>query len=389
MNAVLNIYFVYLILNLILFLTFVACGCSIKNKKDYFYYTFLPIIVYTFVLGSRYMRGNDYNHYVDVYKYGFNDNHDTPFFTFLNELLSGLGVNAYEAFYFYSAIFIICSFLYLRRYYKYSKYIIPSFLIAMLIFNEYQIRQSLGFSFVFLFLYYMFDIRFKSIKKSINLHNFLDLSLCLLLILIISGIHKANLIIVVIFVLFYIFIRRPFPLFISIPLLIFAAYVLPNVFDFSILNPVLVTVAGDDEIMLSYVYNSDRWFSAKGFDEYYTRNPIVQIVEILGHASLFYYGKKAIGLCRHRQEALTLYNIYVFGTLFMITFRKLELMNRIGGNFEHFWFFPISLVLFYNNQIIKTRLQLLFSFFLIFFVYDYVKYLFFPDISKMLFLWCR
>lgn len=204
---------------------------------------------------------------------------------------------------------------------------------------------------------------------------------------IIGGIHKANVFLVFVFIFSFFFIRKHIPNIVSIPMLVLSAYVIPKIFDFSILNPFLKIMAGDDEVMQTYVENSHRWFSASGYDDFYTRNTIVQLFEIFGHASLFYLGAKALKYFKNQQEAITIYNVYVFGTLFMISFRKLELMNRMGGDLEHFWFLPISLVLYYHKEVLNTTLHKIISVFLVFFLYEYLKYLFFPLPTKTSFLW--
>lgn len=76
-----------------------------------------------------------------------------PFFrsinTFFREFLS---IGKYAIFYIYAIPFILCGFKFLKNFAIHAKWYFPLFLVSMLYFEEYEIRQALSFSFVFLFL---------------------------------------------------------------------------------------------------------------------------------------------------------------------------------------------------------------------------------------------
>jgi len=101
-----------------------------------------------------------------------------------------------------------------------------------------------------------------------------------------------------------------------------------------------------------------------------------------------------------------MYNYFVVGSIIQNAFRQLELLNRIGGDFALFYFFPLSIVFFYsmqkpqiryNKQTQTLSVVLKKSFltngwyklmvvFLLWYAYDYLKYLFMRgDMTK--FIW--
>lgn len=389
MGAQLNIDIVYLFLNLILFVVFRFQGRNISiNEERYKSYALYACVAFTLISGSRYMRGNDYGHYVEVFNHGFGDSHYTPIFTAFNDLLKYLGFSAYSAYYFYALVFIVCSFVFLSRFKKYANYTIPLFLVSMLVFNEYQIRQALGFSFVFIFLHYLFNIDLSGSKIHLVFKvNTLEVVICFICFIITLGIHKANVLYLCLFAIFYIFIKKRIHYCISIPLVFLSSYFLGTFFDYSLLTPLLNIIAGEDEIMQGYVDNSHVWFSAEGGNDLYDRNPIVKVMECIGYSAIYYYGYKAIDFFEHRQIGITIFNLFVCGSLFMITFRRIELMNRMGANLNNFWFFVMAIILYYRQYLFTSSVKRIFSIFLFFFYYAYLKYLFFPAIDKTKFLW--
>lgn len=62
----------YLIINIILLSCFAYCGNRISKGAPYKSATLPCILLFTLVQGCRYMRGNDYQHYIEVF------NGDTP-----------------------------------------------------------------------------------------------------------------------------------------------------------------------------------------------------------------------------------------------------------------------------------------------------------------------
>ena len=80
---------IYIFINLLLLLTFVLGGYNIKRGGSYWKNALSCSFVFILVMGTRYGRGNDYFHYVEVYLNG-----DNSQYSFL--LFNGLLKNIYS-----------------------------------------------------------------------------------------------------------------------------------------------------------------------------------------------------------------------------------------------------------------------------------------------------
>lgn len=107
-------YFVYIIINLLLFGVFVAVGKSIEyHPKKNFWRLYTPVIVaYTLILGIRYNRGADYKHYQDVFNWNLDA--DKKLFTFLNDLLKVIGIDDIGIFLYIRLSLFVCLVFLLR-----------------------------------------------------------------------------------------------------------------------------------------------------------------------------------------------------------------------------------------------------------------------------------
>ena len=375
----------YIIANLILFIVFVISGRKIANNNDLKIWTLFCIIIYTTILGLRYARGYDYFHYIDLYLNGY-DEGEQKIFVFINYLLKKLGVGQYYIFVVYSLIEILCSFIFLKRYRNFGVYIIPLFMISTISFNEYSIRQALGFSFVWLCIANTLDL-YNIIRNKDTKKIFVKLIKVLLFFTLSYSIHSVDGYLCIIMILIIFFSREPIPLKVSVPLLIFATYFFSRFFDFSWLNIFLNLFAGDQR-MAHYINNYDTWFS---FDDYhdeitYTRNGIVLVFEMVGCISLLYFGKKTIINIYHKHDAIAFYNFFVLGVILLNAFREVELLQRAARCLYIFWFFPLAIVLCHKKQIVKSSPESYMYLFLIWWSYDYLKYLFFRgEMTK--FIW--
>lgn len=391
--SALNLDIIYIILNLILLFTFWYAGKNISKGNDYWKNAILCVLAFTLVLGLRYGRGNDYHHYVYIYVYGYTEGTQRVF-VWLNGLLKWMGVGKYYIFLFYSFIEIVCAMVFLKRYKQYAQYLFPLFLIANIFFDEYQIRQALGFSFVFLCLDRLFRIR--NPKDIITTQSLLNVALAVLYFTIAYSIHSACGYMLVIMIVVFVFYQKTIPLKYSIPALLFSAYFFSHWFDFNWLNPILDQFAGEDTRMNTYIENREQWFSEEGMKSKYERKPIILVAEILGTISLYILGSKAINKYVKRADAYAMYNFFVLGSIMQNAFRQLELLNRIGGDFALFFFFPLSIILYYSipkpklrynkqTQTISVILRKSFlknvwfklmAVFLLWYTYDILKYLF-------------
>ena len=353
---------------------------------DLDYLITLPcILLFTLVQGCRYMRGNDYQHYIEVFN---GDTPDTTGFLFIgiNDTAKLLGFNAYSVFLIYSFVFILCATHFLKEYKAYAKWIFPLFIMAYMQFEEYMIRQAFSYSFFFLYMNSLFKIKPKSVKH-IWRKNKKSIFLCIFWGIICLNIHSANIVNILIVTGLYIFMHKPLHYSITIPIYLLCVYVLPKIFDFSILQPILDIFSRHNELASAYAENSSKWFSSEGMNELYTRNVAVQAIEALGTSTLLYLGYKTI-LCHRVGQSInaTLFNSFFIGISILSLFRNLEILNRIGQVLAYSWIFPVSLVLHYKTPR-WSKFDKLVSIFLVWFAYEFLKYLFFPPTDKTAFIW--
>lgn len=380
----LNIDFDYFFLNIILLYGFIYFGKKISKRENYWYNAIPCIILFTIIQGSRFLRGNDYLHYTHIFN---GDIPDTTGFIFvtINNMCKNIGFNEYSIFIFYSFIFISCSMFFLKQYIQYAKWLFPLFLIAFLQFEEYMIRQAFSFSFFFLYIANLFKINPERINEVIK-KNKKEIAYCLVWAIICVNIHSANIINILIISILYFFLKKPLHYNITICIYILCVYILPKIFDFSYLQPILNIFANSNELASAYVENSDKWFSSEGYNDIYTRNPLVQVLEVLGVSSLLYLGYKALTTNNNISRRFsTMYNLFFIGISIQSLFRNLEILNRIGYIMSLFWCLILSFVLC-NKALIWSKIDKFLFIMLFWFIYEYLKYLLFPG-NKTLFIW--
>ena len=405
--------FDYLLLNLLMLISFIVSGKLITERKyGYWRYAWFSICIFVFVFGSRFLRGHDYEHYVDVYVFGYRQ--DQPAFIWLNDFLREQGVGPHFIFYYYALIFIICAVVYLRLWRNQAVFLYPLFLMANAVFEEFEIRQSLSFSFVFLYILCIFHfsqirvkVRHLERKKSISALNFqqlLDKEFYKGLIVntrykqyfyilfafafayISYSIHNANIVVIALFTLLFFVFKRTIPTIISIPLLVFCTYFFVDFFNFDFLVDFFENLETDNERLEEYTARSDKWFGREGFSEGYVRHSVVRFVELMGNISLFYLGARVIKEKLWNGLNCTLYNLYVIGICIKKAFLQLEILNRMGGVFFNFWCLPLAFILYYYRSMNWKFWEKYLSVFLLFFIYDYLRYLLMRG-EQTLFLW--
>lgn len=378
--SVINIDVIYVSLNLILLFVFIIAGINVSCRKPFWSNALTCSIFFVFIVGSRYGRGNDYLHYVSVFVY--NEDINQPFFrtvnTFLREVLF---VGKYAIFYVYAIPFILCGFKFLKNFAIHAKWLFPLFLVSMLYFEEYEIRQALSFSFVFIFL----D------KFISNDTNGRKIVWCSVWILLVFSLHSANIFFIICFLGIYYTCKSVISWKISIPALLFASYFFADYYDISLLQPILNLLSGTNAKFSHYIEGNaaEAWFGDSALQLDNERNPVIKIFDFLAHSSLFYLASKTMKNrdLANKQIVLTMTNIYIIGNIARQAFLYLELLNRMSGMLQRMWIFPFAMVMIYTPfHRLKgiEKIAYLFTFFLF---YDYAKYLFAPPIGMTKFLW--
>ena len=385
-----NIDLDFVILNMLLLLTFAIAGTLVNRGYSYSKCSLVCVLAFSVIEGARYMRGNDYAHYLDVYNYDLEDGQ--KLYTWFCDLLKYFGVPDYMSFFFYALIFSTCLFIFLYRYKRGAQLFFPLALVALLFFHEFMIRQELSYAFVLLFLSSLFSMSSEihilkhQLRFELCRNYFMKLALCIMFAVCALSIHTGNLFIILVLTILYCFRVEAFDWKISVPILIFAIYVFPSLMDLTGLEPILNIVFSGSDKLSSYTGNFDFWFGQEAMDDVYTRNPIVMVYELLGHFSLIYLFCRINSQIAFSLPMKTMYNGYVIGIIILNAFRNLEILNRIGYVFYILWFIPLSGVLLLSRRVRLHKWERFLFIFLTFFAYDYLKYIFMNN-EMTLFLW--
>lgn len=374
-----SIDFDYIFLNILVLFVFYICGNNISKGQNYFFNSLICCIVYVFVIGSRYGRGADYLHYIDVFKYDLEK--DQIVYTWFTTCLKDIGITAYQSFYYYAFVFIVCALYLFRNYALFAKYIFPLFVIATINIEETFIRQALSFAFIYIILslFHKYQCRKKFFTKKKIISVFVA-------IFIIFNIHYVNILFVILFFVLVLFYHKPFPLKLSIPIYLLAVLVLGQLIDLSNFNFVFSYLGSINEKFAGYYERSDQWFSSYGMEDKYVRNPIILGFEACGNVSLIYLGYNVIKrYYDNNTTIISIYNMYIIGAVILNTFRTLELLNRTGLFLQSFFFLPLALVLCFRKRIKDLPYYKVSVLFLVWWSYDYLKYLFVAE--DTLFLW--
>lgn len=377
--------FDYFILNLFLLGIFAHCGKKISQGKNFWGYVTPCILAFTFVQGCRYKRGYDYLHYVDV----FNGSATTSskLFDAFNDILKIFGFNGYSAFIVYAFVFCLCGMIFLKDYKQCAKWTFPLFIISLMSFEEYFIRQAFSFSFFFLYLKNLLKI--ESLKISNLIKNCRIVLAALFFAVICVALHTANIIGIVFFFTLYFYVKKMIPYKFAIPIYFSCVYILPSMFDFSWLQP-LVSFAGENSSMGNvYASNSDLWFSSSGKNSIYTRNVYMQFIEFSAVSSLVYFANKFQNFINDKKLHFTLFlNTFFLGKCIQSLFLQLELLNRIGQVLSLLGFMIVAIVWCNKDILVKNRniIHKIMYFTLLYFLYSYLRYLFTPG-NMTLFIW--
>lgn len=249
----------------------------------------------------------------------------------------------------------------------------------MTYFEEYEIRQALGFSFVFLFLDEFYNQHHKKIFKAFLMFFY---TVC------VFNVHSANIFFIIFFFAIIKFHPNHFNSKISIIALIFCAYAFINFYDFSYVSGFLGALSNVNDKFAHYTAGNaaELWFGESAFQLENKRNPIVLFCEIFGNSSLIYFSYKTIHIDKGRNFEIFA-NLFILGECGRRAFLYLELLNRMSGLFERMYFIPLSFVLYNIDWKELRTIEKIMYLSMVFVIYDYLKYLLFPNELMTSFLW--
>lgn len=384
----LNFDFTYDVINLLLLGMMIYVGKLVSKGKSYWKPCAWIIIMFTFVEGARYGRGVDYLHYIDVYNYDLEK--EQVLFTFINRVLKSLGISAEQAFFFYAFPFVLGAMYFMKPMRKYATYLFPLFLISFIGFHEIFIRQALSFSFIFIYMGKLNNIIESFPHKKIKVVQWAEL---FLLAVIAYSIHSIAIVGIFVSTLAMIFLWKPFPWIITVPILLIGKFYVSQHFDFSYLNSLLQFLGSTNEKFSDYTENADKWFSQDAINEAYTRNVVIQFLEAFACCSLAYLGNKlllrsseshtdsprqqvSISLGGHYKLYVALFNISIIGLVILETFYNLEIVRRVSYCWELFWFVPVAIILYYRKSKIFNTLDRFLMLGFLYWAWQYIRFLF-------------
>lgn len=387
--------FVYDFINLFLVWIMYHEGKLIGKGKNYWQCCWWIILFFTLIEGLRYGRGVDYLHYIDVYKHDLEDTQVV--FTSLNLFLKSIGIPAEYAFMVYAFPFIVGAVIMLKPLKKYAAYLFPLFLISIISFHEAFIRQALAMSFYFMCINLLNNEVEDISRKKIKFNKIL----CLLALTFVSySIHSVTIIAIFVIAVLMVFIKKPLPWIYTVPLLLLGKFVIAKSFDFSYLDSVLSFLGSSNEKFAGYTENADRWFSAEGMNDVYTRNIVIQFLESFGSCALFYLGNKILNYISAEDKVgtitavsnsnwrllVTFFNASIIGFLILETFYNLEIVRRISYCWTIFWFVPVSLILYYRKSKIFNTFDKFLMLGFTYWLWEYIRFLFVWTTTPM-FIW--
>jgi len=373
---------IFLLLNFILIFVFIKVGKLFSYKKNKFH-VFLPCVIsFTLILGARYLRGNDYRHYQDLYNHGMV--YEQKLFSIINNILHIISVSDTEVFFVYAFIFIVCAYPMLKIYSEVYKWIIPLFIPAFILMEEVLVRQALAYSFIFLFIAYI---------NSNNITNYKKIIYCIVCAIATTLIHTACILPIVLILIFFCIRLSVFPLRLTLPIyLFFVIYFRYNV-NFAYLNKLFLLVEGIDHFDV-YVDENNSWFANDAINWAFERNKYLKPIEVVASLAFLYLGYKYLPLLKNRindikyKSIISFYNITFIGMCIYQGCFLMEIPRRIGEMFYVFWFIPMAYILYIINKNKLNIFQKILYYSMGFFIYPYVKYLFFNDSQvPYLFLW--
>ena len=380
------IYAVYVFLNIVLLVIFIITGKNIEQSpKKNFWNLYLPAIIsYTLILGARWMRGVDYKHYQDIYNYGLG--YEQKLFSLINAFLNILGVDDIGIFFVYSFIFIFLAGFIIQYYRGIAIWLLPLFLFAFTSFDEWFIRQGLGYSFVFLFLKFLFEENYSIKKRFIG---------CILSILCACSIHSGNVFVIGVIILCYLLCRKPFDYRICIVLFLFSSYYFQYNMDFTYVNYFLNYIQGFDARLDEYIKRGDDWFSIYASSDDYYRRGVIKLFQTLGECAFFYFANMAFKLNKNViddykvKSLIVLFNVYVIGSILGQMFFSVEIPKRVAMTIYILWCFPLAYTLYSIRFSKLNQIQKMLFLCLTFWCYEHFKYIFYRLDGVYYFIWDR
>lgn len=332
----------HIVLYLILFSFYYLWGKCFSNQKDaiiYWVSAIIPILLYSFIVGSRYGWGNDYMSYKYKMEHAFTFPDEQIGFRWLNQAIDLMGLNFVGGYIIYSFIFILCAFILIRSYKKESKHMYVFLIPATFIFINYAIRQGIAFSFMMLALYF-----FNS-KKWV---------LMIIAIIIGSIIHTSILVTIVMVGGIYILFKKPISWKITIPLYLFFTFIY-DVSNTAFISKMLGDISLGNKFQ-NYIDSSDRWFGEQAIEDAFIQSMPAKILSSLFNIAIIYLGYYALKF-KENSKILYLYNVSTIGMIFLRAVYQFEILRRFALPMVILYFIPLGYAIYVFGYIKRFHIN--------------------------------
>lgn len=372
----------HIILYIVLFIIFyIFCRDSIyhKKEKDFWLNAAVPIIFFALLEGCRYDRGPDWQSYKFRFEHINPENEPQRIFLFLMQILNELGVNYVGAYIIYAFIFILGSFIFIRKTFSHdvAKWAYLFLLFSMLIKSELMIRQYIALPFMFLTLSCIIQ------KKWV---------LAIITFITAYGTHAGTLVIIPFFIFFHFIFKKIIPLKISVVALFLAYFIIqPGVFTdlgtkfLNVLN--LSSILGESHV-LNYIEDSERWLGADSFIEDSRQTFVTKTWQYIFDSAILISGYMAIKI-KNNNIITTFYNIVCIGFILERLFFGYEIFQRMTGQLYIYWFIPLAYAVYTyktkpnNKEKYKIKMYVLIAIF--YQITYYSRFIFFNPTAE--FIW--
>lgn len=317
----------YWIIRIILLAILIYSGYNIAYKDEegskFWKYATPSWIAYSLIQGLRYMRGQDYYHYMgdlqgNLFEYA--DYSKNPLYLVWLDLFQATGLHFAFGFVFYSAILFFAFLLVVREFPKAALWALPLFLIDLPE-TENLIRQYFALSFFIIGL----GARLKGKSKWLEWSMYMS---CIL-------IHYSGFLPIILLLLLE-FGKERIKWSFRSPILLLSIYVFVYFFwessYYGFIADFLSTInLGDNVAGSDFLVNADRWFTEEGSislilgSQAHVANNIVLTLRFLIDISIIYFGLLAI---KEQKSLSVLYWFAYFVIILRVIGGDIEIYNR-------------------------------------------------------------
>lgn len=332
--------FDHIFLYLLLFLFYYFWGKYYSHSKDNFNFWILaivPILLYVFVVGSRYGWGNDYIYYKYRMEHALTYPEEQVGFRWLNQAILWMELDYVGGYMVYSLIFIVCAFVLMQSYKDESSYMYAFVIPATLLFVNFAIRQGVALGFVLLAIYFLNKKKWFGVILSI---------------FIASSIHYSILITVAIIGINYLFFKKPINWKITIPLYLFFTFFY-DIKQTAIVSKYIQYISLDNNFQ-RYIDKTDLWFGVEAIGEHFEQSLSAKIISSIFYIAIIFLGYYALK-SKPNSRIVYIYNSTTIGIILLRIVYQFEILRRIVQPWVILYFIPLGYIIYVFINIQKNK----------------------------------